>query len=112
MVRQFTGVFVFASRLALNDTYTEDTHLYIDVLIKGLQGRHLYISTSGRIPLSRPYNAQIPEFRYAKNFQIDELIARSKELALQASRDLFLRFGWDPVLATLEDLQSKFNIGN
>ncbi len=110
VVRQFTSVFVFASRLALTDAYMEDTHLYIDVLIKDLQGRQLYISAPGKVPLRQKYKADIPEFLYAKRFQRDELIANSKELAIQASQELFLRFGWNAMPASLENTQSKLNI--
>ncbi len=109
VIRQFTGIFVFASRLALTSAFTKDVHVIIDVLLKWLQGRYLYISTPGKVPL-RPRDAQIPEFRYTKSFPKDELIARPKELALQASREVFLRFGWDPAQALLENIQATFNL--
>jgi hypothetical protein len=112
VVRQYTGIFVFASRLALTDGYAQDTHIYIDVLIKDLQGRHLYINTPGRWPLRQPYEAHIPEFHPANRFPRDELIANSTKLALQASRELFLRFGWDASLASLESTQSTFYRGS
>ncbi len=108
VVRQFTCVFELASRLALTDIYGEDTHLYVDILIKGIQGRRLYISTPGKVPFRSKYTAQIPEYSYAKKFLKEELIASSKELALRASREMFLRFGWDAAQASLEDMQSKF----
>jgi hypothetical protein len=111
VVRHFTCIFVFASRLALTDVYADDTNLYIDVLLKGLQGRRLYIDTPGKVRLRRPYDAQISEFHYAKRFQRDELIANSKELALSATRELFLRFGWDVAQANLESVQSTLNLG-
>src|SRR6266568_3173591 len=109
VIRQFTAIFVFASRLALTSAFTKDVHVIIDVLLKWLQGRYLYISTPGKVPL-RPRDAQIPEFRYTKSFPKDELIARPKELALQASREVFLRFGWDPAQALLENIQATFNL--
>jgi len=110
VIRQFTGIFVFASRLALTDVYSEDVHIVIDVLLKGLQGRLLYIGTPGKVPLRRPYEAQILEFLFTTRIQKDELIAHPKELALQASRELFLRFGWDPAQVILENIQSTFNL--
>ncbi len=112
VVRQYTGIFVFASRLALTDAYAQDTHLSIDVLIKSLQGRYLYIATPRKIPLLWDYKADIPEFRSTKRLQRDELIANAKELAIQASRELFLRFGWDAAQVSLENIQSTFNLGS
>ena len=106
VIRQFTGIFVFASHLALADVYAEDTYVVIDVLLKGLQGRQLIFSRPGR----SHYEAQIPEYPYTGRFQKDELIARSKELALQASREVFSRFGWNPAQAILEDIQSTFKL--
>lgn len=110
VIRQFTGIFVFASRLALTDIYSKDLYVVIDVLLKNLQGRYLYISTPGKVPLRRPYEAQISEFLYTTRIQKDELIARPKELALRASSELFLRFGWDPSQAILENIQLTFNL--
>jgi hypothetical protein len=112
VIRQYTGIFVFASRLALTDAYEHDTHIYIDVLINGLQGRRLYISSPGKVPLRRSYVASIPEFHIANRFLRDELIANATKLALQASRELFLRFGWDAVPANLEGTQSNYYTGS
>ncbi len=112
VIRLYTGIFVFASRLFLTDDYTQDTYINIDVLIKGLQGRHLYISTPRRAPLRWNYEAHIPEFRYKKKLQKDELIADAEKLALQASHDLFLHFGWNATQATLESTQSNYYIGS
>lgn len=112
VVRQYTGIFVFASRLALTDAYAQDEYIHISVHIKRLQGRHLYISTPGRVPLRRSYEAHITEFPYEKSFLKEELIANPTNLALQASHDLFLRFGWNAVLALLESTQSNYYTGS
>jgi hypothetical protein len=79
----------------------------IDVHIERLQGCHLYISTPGRVPLRESYEAHIPDFHYKKRIQKDELIANTKELAVQASHDLFLHFGWNAAQASLGSIQSN-----
>ncbi len=111
-IRQYTGSFVFASRLALTDVYAQDDYIHISVLIKGIQGRHLYISTPGRVPLRWNYEAHIPEVPYPKRFRKEELIANPTNLALQASKDLFDRFGWDASQVILENAQSTFYRGS
>jgi Putative DNA-binding domain len=112
VIRQYTGIFVFASRLALTDVYAQDEYIHIRVLIEGLQGRRLYISTPGRVPLRWNYEAQISEFPYEKRLRKEELIANPTSLALQASKEIFHRFGWDAPLASLEGTQSTFYRGS
>lgn len=108
VIRLYTGIYVFASRLSLTEVYAQETHININVLIKGLRGRHLYISAPRRVPLRWAYESQIPDFPYKKRLQKDELIANAKELALRASHNLFLRFGWNAAQAILESTQSNY----
>lgn len=108
VIRQYTGIFVFASRLALTDAYTQDDYIHINVLIKGLQGRKLYISSPGKVPLRWNYEAHIPEFPDPRRILKAELIANPAGLALQASKELFDRFGWNASLATLESTQATY----
>jgi hypothetical protein len=112
VIRQYTGIFVFASRLTLTEIYGHDTHININVLVKGLQGRHLYISTPSRTQLRSDYESQISEFPHKIRIQKDELIANAPELALKASRDLFLRFGWNAAPASLESTRSNYYTGS
>lgn len=111
-IRQYTGIFVFASRLALTDAFAEDDYIHINVLIKGIQGRQLYISSPGKVPLRWNYEANIPAFPYPKRILRAELIANPTGLALQASKDLFARFGWDASLASLESVQATYYTGS
>jgi len=112
VIRQYTGIFIFASRLALTDVYADDEYIHIGVLIEGLQGRHLYISTPRRVPLRGNFEAHISEFPYEKRLRKEELIANPASLALQASKEIFHRFGWDAPLASLESTQSTFYRGS
>lgn len=111
VVRQYTGVFILASRLALTSVFSQDDHLIIDVLLKGLQGRRLYVSSSGKNAMRNSYTATIAEFPYRKKVSKEELIANPTQLALQASKELFLRFQWDALYASLESTQGTFYKG-
>jgi hypothetical protein len=112
VVRQFTGIFVFASRLALTDAYVQDNYVHINVLIKGLQGRKLYISSPRKVPLRWNYQADIAEYPYEIRLQRAELIANAASLVLQASKEFFYRLGWEASLASLESTQANYYKGS
>ncbi|HEY6539755.1 MAG TPA: hypothetical protein VIZ18_02415, partial [Ktedonobacteraceae bacterium] len=55
---------------------------------------------------SRVYTVGFEEFPYIQEFVPNELIANAKELALQVAKRLFDRFGWEPTIQLLRDVQA------
>ena len=102
-VLRFTEIYEFASRLAL--TEAGDKHMHVDVSICNIKDRILFNDDPSRYPLFSAYKAQIPEFVSAKDISKEELVSRPRGIALEVSRDLFLRFGWDPSMEFLGSMQ-------
>lgn len=95
-VLRFTEILEFASRLAL--TEAGDKHIHIEVTVCNIRDRVLFNDNPTRSPMLRRHQSSIPEFPYVKNCPKEELLSKSREFALEASRDLFLRFDWNPSL--------------
>lgn len=107
VVSRFTLIFEFASRLALSPEYAAHDRIHVEVLVHGLQGRRLHIRDGSIVPFRFKYETSLQEFLYAQDFQLDELISRRRELALDCSTELFRRFGWEPPKASLQGRQSQ-----
>lgn len=103
-VFQLTEIFEFASRLSL--TEAGDDQMHLEIAVSGLKDRLLRVEPR-RVPL-RPRKASIQEFPYSVDLSRTELITASRELALKPAVELFQRFGWDPGLDILRDMQYKF----
>lgn len=101
----FTEVFELAARLAL--TEAGDELIYVEVTVAGLQGRSLWVDLPNRWPVFRRYQASLLDLPYRVEVLRTELVAQSRELALKPAAELFARFGWNPDIATLRDIQKN-----
>ena len=106
VVFQFTEIFEFAARLSLTEAGGETMHL--EIALCGLKGRGLKLEKrrKGSSYLSGKM-IQLDRQPYVLDVSRTELITASRELALKPSVELFRRFGWDPSLEILRDMQGE-----
>lgn len=103
---QFTEILEFAARLSLTQAGDESMHLEID--LQGLKGRGLKLETRRKgSSYLRDKQAELDKLPYSVDLSKTELITASKELALKPATELFRRFGWDPGLEVLRDIQAE-----
>lgn len=104
IVFQFTEFFEFASRLAL--TEAGDEHMHIEITISALDGRTLRFER-GQRPFRQKKTASISELPYKVDLSRTQLVVERRELALKPAVELFRRFGWDPSVEILRDIQER-----
>jgi hypothetical protein len=97
-------IFEFAARLALSPAGAAS--MRVEIELHGLRGRRL-VSPDIMVPLSGFYVAQKADWNYRREGSQTDLIARPRELAAVAARDLFARFGLDLSLEMLARLQAR-----
>jgi hypothetical protein len=73
--------------------------------LEGLEGRQ--IGADDRFRFSQTYDARVARWAHRWGGTQTELIARPRELAAVAARDLFALFGLDVSLETLARLQAE-----
>lgn len=101
---RFTEFFEFAARLALSEAGDEQMH--IAIMAGNLKGRALF-------PDSNTFNfqylctANILKYPQQITLSQTELVAASKEHALNTANELFKRFGWHTTIKLLRDLQKE-----
>lgn len=106
VVFPFTEIFEFASRLSLTEAGDELMHMEID--LRGLRGRGLKLeSFSKGSSYLGGHKAHKDTLPYVLDLTRTELITASKELSLKPAIELFKRFGWDPSLEVLRDIQGE-----
>jgi hypothetical protein len=103
-VFSFVEIFEFAARLALSPAGA--AFMRVDIQLHGLQGRQL-VSTDIMVPLSGVHGTQMLEWNHRWEGAQTDLIARPCELAAEAARDLFARFGLDLNLESLARIQAR-----
>ena len=99
---RFAEIFEFASRL----TFTEagDDQMHLEVEVRGIQNHRLRVLPSTEPDFFREMSAT--PLPYKEDLSRAELIANTRELALQPATKLFQCFGWDPGIKILRDIQS------
>ncbi len=97
-------IFEFAARLALSPAGAAS--MRVEIELENLKGRRL-VSTDVMVPLSGEYITQMPGWNYRWEGSQADLIARPRELAAVAARDLFARFGLDLSLDILGRVQAR-----
>lgn len=106
-VGRFTEIFEFAARLALSRA--GDESMRVDVRLVGLAGRQVYADNPSR-HLFRAYIAS-PNFEEFRMDQIEvtrtELSTSARDRAVEAARQLFLRFGLDLTPELLREVQQE-----
>jgi len=102
---KYTEIFEFAARMAL--AIEGDDPLQVQITLHGLRGRRL-TEEGVRLVLSI-YNfvSSMDSFPYQVDKSRTELIARPRELALDAAQQLFQRFGWNVSLEFLREEQFR-----
>jgi hypothetical protein len=98
----FVEIFEFAARLALSPAGAALMQVNID--LRKLEGRQL-VEIDRRIRFSRPYVTSLPEWNYRRQGTQAELIARPREFAAEAARELIAQFGLDVSLETVTRIQ-------
>ncbi len=102
VVYRFTEVFEFAARMARTEAGHDQMH--IEIKAGGLKGRSLWVDPA-RIPVEQ--TVRIDEVPYETDVPSAQLLAESRELALVAARELFIRLDWDANLRVLSDMQAN-----
>ncbi|MBM3942708.1 MAG: hypothetical protein FJ316_07285 [SAR202 cluster bacterium] len=103
-VFRYTEIFEFAARLSR--THAGDQHMHLEVNVKGLQGRTL-CNLPGRVRFRYQRKASISELPYKIDLSQLQLITETKDLALKPALELFRRFGWEPPIDLLRDIQTE-----
>ncbi len=103
-IYSFVEIFELAARLALSPAGATSMRVEIDLV--GLQGRQI-VETDSRFRFDRTYDTRLPVWKYLWEGTQTELIARPRELAAVASRDLFTRFGLEVSAETLARRQAE-----
>lgn len=104
VVFRFTEIFELASRLAM--TEAGDDQIRLDIAVKSIKGRALWMDPS-RVGFPLEHKSEIGEVPYQVDISRVELVTETRELALKPAIELFQRFGWNPSLATLRDMQEQ-----
>lgn len=102
---RFTEIFEFAARLSL--TEAGDEIMFIEITVSGLAGRKLSLDLNNRSPMFRRYEASLQQLPFTIELNRDELVARSRELAIKPAIELFARFGWTANEDALRDIQKE-----
>jgi Putative DNA-binding domain len=106
VLRRFTMIYEFAARLALSDLYSTEYSIHVDVEIIGLAGRKIGYGFGNRLDVQERTKTEMDTFpRTPTRFSRDEVIARPRELALDATLEVCHRFGLTPVRGELGILQ-------
>jgi hypothetical protein len=98
-----TEIVELAARLALS--HAGGDLMTIGVCLYGLENRALVSGTPDRM-LVGDYRASISCIREKRTLERDFLVAESRQIAVDMSRELFLRFGYKASKDTLTDYQS------
>ncbi len=108
IMHRITEIYEFATHLCLAEAYHINTSpITITFGLHQLKGRHLFISSPGRWPLSHIYQADIDDYEASYTHDNSELIASYKDLAIEAARKMFEVFGWDASRTVLQGLQQE-----
>lgn len=108
-IATLTEIHEFAARLALSEAGSDE--MQIKIVAGNLRNRFLYVDSQKRWPLFESFQATIEKYPYETTLARGELVANSKDLALEATRELFLRFRWNlSNLEPLRDWQKEFKI--
>ena len=82
--------------------------MHMEIDLRGLRGRGLKLeSFSKGSSYLGGHKAHKDTLPYVLDLTRTELITASKELSLKPAIELFKRFGWDPSLEVLRDIQGE-----
>ncbi|MGH9856990.1 MAG: hypothetical protein ACRD4B_04000 [Acidobacteriota bacterium] len=107
IIFRYTEIFEFAARLSLTEAGGNGMH--IEATLDNLGSRSLWLDPSGHWGSSviGKFSSSMNKWPYEDNFNSAALLANTKELALKPAIELFRRFGWNPPLEILRDMQGQ-----
>jgi len=92
VVYQMTEIFEFLSRLANDGIYDEGVR--ISISLNNTKNRKLWISDPMRAPFFQTYQTAAEKIEFVKEVNKEQIVSASQELALEAIKYIFDRFGW------------------
>lgn len=105
-VYQLTEIFLFLSRLAQHGLYDEGVN--VAITLANVRGRHLWLEDPMRIGFSVEYRTDAENIKFQNSYNKTDVIERPDDLALEATRFVFDRFGWhNPPIDTLKQDQTN-----
>ncbi len=103
-----TEIVELAARLALS--HAGGDRMTIDIHLHGLENRLLVSGTPERM-LERDYRTSAPSIWEKRTLQRDHLVAEPRQVAVDMSREMFLRFGFKASEQVLTDYQKELTDG-
>ncbi len=103
-IYSFLEIFEFAARLAQSPAGAPTMHAEID--LSHLKGRRL-VTEDIHVMLHGDYRTEMPNWKHRWEGAQTELIARPRELAASAARELFARFNLDVAVSTISKIQER-----
>jgi hypothetical protein len=101
-LQTYTEVYEFAARLSL--AIPGDDPFYVGTRLANLRGRSL-AGDQSTLFWADHYVAQISQFEWNRELERGEMVARSRDLAAEAAKELLARFGWEVSVAFLRNQQ-------
>lgn len=107
---RFTQICEFAARLAF--TPAGGAQMQLAIAIRNIRDRRLWADSPSLypmivLPMAGPYTTSLNEFLHKIEVSRSDLVAQPRQLALEASLQLFQRFGWNPSIDSLRLLQGE-----
>jgi len=100
-----TEVFELAARFTVGGPPVDA--MRIVVRLNGLDERALVVGQPNRASFFEPYRASLSEFTQERTLARDEMVAEASRMAIDVSREFFLRFGWQPASEQLAEMQKE-----
>ena len=104
MIR-FAEAFEFAARLS--STQAGDDRMHLEVEVVGIEKHLLRVSPSNQVDRFREMLNPAHKVPFEFDLPMIELKSSTRELALKPAAELFSRFGWNPSIAVLRDIQTE-----
>jgi len=107
VICNLTEIYGFASRLATTEVYRDERSVVIETTLRNVQGRRLYDRGGGNRFSSSSRPTAVDTIPYAATLTKEDVIARPRELAVEAASYVFDRFGYNPSVQLLSSIQSE-----
>jgi hypothetical protein len=104
-----TELVELAARLSLSEGGSPS--ISIDARLQGTQGRQLVAGSPAR-DLVGVYQAQEPSLSVARRIDRDHLLSEPRTLAVEMSRELMLKFGFEASVPVLTEYQQELTHGD
>ena len=103
-----TEIYEIASRLS--QSTAESDSMYIKIIVANLKNRRIWMDDPRRMPFLpiRDRSTSMDSFPHISSHSSIELLSNSRKIALDLSKKLFQRFGWNPKIQQLREIQGEF----